>query len=181
MAHAGHAAPHVGHDVHDRAAVLVHPLREAFPRTEKAAGQVGPDDRLPALLRDAGERRGELAAGVVDQPVDAAGALQRPRPCPHPLLVPDVAGDRIRDAAGIGDSPHALEPIALVPTSTTVAPRLAARGAATDPAAAGDDVRLPCEQDPGGAIESNGMGGQLTGGAVEPTDAASRLTRSAGA
>ena len=81
VAHARHAAPHVGDDVDDRAArlaraVVQHPLVDALARDQEAAGQVVADDRVPALGADRRERRGELAAGVVDERVDAAVARE---------------------------------------------------------------------------------------------------------
>ena len=51
MAHAGHAVPHVGDHVHDRAAVLLHPLRVGLARHQEAAGEVGAHHRVQALRR----------------------------------------------------------------------------------------------------------------------------------
>ena len=57
----------------------------ALARDQKAAGEVGGDHRLPALGADLFHRRDVLAAGVVDEPVDAAvhgddGLHRRPSP-----------------------------------------------------------------------------------------------------
>src|SRR5690606_3559402 len=72
VAHAGHAAPHVGEHVDDAAAVLAHALGEYLAGDQEAAHQVGSYYGLEALLVDAGQRCRELAAGVVDQVVDAS-------------------------------------------------------------------------------------------------------------
>ena len=72
VAHAGHGAPHVGHDVDNSAAVLGHGLGVALARHQKAAGEIGVDHRLPALGADGFERRHVLAPRVVDQAVNRA-------------------------------------------------------------------------------------------------------------
>src|SRR6185312_8542552 len=84
VAHRRHALPHVGDDLDDRAWVsqlsrAFHPLDVALARDEKAAGEIGPYDGIPALGRDVLERRGELAASVVDEAVDAAEVLEARR------------------------------------------------------------------------------------------------------
>ena len=71
VAHAGHGAPHVGHDVDDGATVRLHALHVALARHQEAAGEVGVEHRLPALGADVLQRRDVLAAGVVHQAVDA--------------------------------------------------------------------------------------------------------------
>ncbi len=52
--------------------VLLMLCRIDFLGHQKAADQVGAHHRLEAFLVDADQRRGELAAGVVDQVMDAA-------------------------------------------------------------------------------------------------------------
>src|SRR4029453_2672436 len=105
----------------------------------------------PALLGDAGEWRGELPAGVVDQAVDAAGPLQRARGHgAHPILVADVAGDGVGGAPGIRDlGPHALESLGLASDQDdggTEAGQLVRRTATDAAAAPGGDGGLPREQ-----------------------------------
>jgi hypothetical protein len=92
VAHAGHRAPHVGHDVDDGAAVLLHGLQVALARHQEAAGQVGVDHRLPALGAGLRQRRDVLAAGVVDQSVDPAMRGQHlAATVAHHILLADVA------------------------------------------------------------------------------------------
>ena len=150
VSHARHAAPHVGDDVDDRAAVLGHPLRVALARAEEAAGQVGADDGLPALLGDAGQRRRELAARIVHQPVDAAGACQRLRHHRlHLRLLADVAGDGVRRRRRGDLAAHRLEALGLAPDQHDRRPqaRQLVRRTAPDAApASGDDVGLAGEE-----------------------------------
>ena len=60
---------------HSGAAVFVHALQKHFPGHQKAAGQVGAHHGFPAFLTDQGQRRRELATGVVDQTVDHVYSL----------------------------------------------------------------------------------------------------------
>src|SRR5690606_19942730 len=53
VAHAGHAAPHVGEHVDDAAAVLAHALQEDFLGDQETADQVGAHHGLEAFLVDA--------------------------------------------------------------------------------------------------------------------------------
>jgi hypothetical protein len=135
VAHAGHAAPHVGDDVDDRAAVLAMRLGEDLAGEQEAADEVGAHDGLEALLRDRGQRRGELAAGVVDEAVDAAvggddggdGGLDGG-------LVADVAGVPVGGAAVLGDLGGDGESFArLRPMRTTWAPSAASSCAVQRP------------------------------------------------
>ena len=72
VAHVRHAVPHVGDHVHDRAAVLLHPLHVGLARDEEATGEVGAHHGIPALRRNLLQRRRELPARVVDEEIDAA-------------------------------------------------------------------------------------------------------------
>ena len=100
--HAGHRAPDVGHDVHDRAAARRHALREALARHEEAASQVGVDHRLPALGADLLGRGDVLAARVVHQPIDRAVLRHDARHgLSHYILLPDVT-HRVAGLAAIG-------------------------------------------------------------------------------
>ena len=91
--HRRHRAPDVGDDVDDRATMLAHRLPIAFARHQEAAGQVGPDHRIPALGADRFQRRDELAAGIVHQRVDpAVHQHDRLHRVLHRLFVADVAG-----------------------------------------------------------------------------------------
>ena len=72
MAHAVHAAPHVGEHVDDAAAVLAHALQIDFLGHQETADEVGTHHRFEAFLVDADQRGRELAAGVVDQVMDGA-------------------------------------------------------------------------------------------------------------
>jgi hypothetical protein len=109
VAHPRHPAPHVGDDVDDRPAgptggVAQHPLVDALARDEKAAGEVVAHDRVPAFRADRREPRRELAAGVVDERVDAAEARQHGSDRRlHLRFFADVADVRRTDAAGTLD------------------------------------------------------------------------------
>ena len=72
MAHAGHAAPHIRDDVHDRTTAALHGLRVALSRKQKSAHQIGIQHRLPAIRRNLLKRRRELTACIVYETVDAA-------------------------------------------------------------------------------------------------------------
>jgi hypothetical protein len=86
------AVPDVGDDVDDRAAVALHPSRVDFAHEHKAAGEIGLHYGLEALGRDRLECGPILAAGVVDQPVDAAVLSENGFDRGYnPLLVPYVA------------------------------------------------------------------------------------------
>ena len=96
VAHARHAVPHVGDDVDDRAAaaVFIHCVI-ALARHQEAAGEVVAHHRVPALGADRLRAARELAAGVVDQAIDAAVVLRAPRAtvaCTR-LFLADVGGD----------------------------------------------------------------------------------------
>ena len=97
MAHAGHAVPHVGDHVHDRAAVLLHPLRVGFARHQEAAGEIGAHHRVPALRGNLLQRRAELPARIVDQEIDAGRNRRAPRAPPRARALP--RGCRRRSSA----------------------------------------------------------------------------------
>jgi hypothetical protein len=83
----------VGDDADDRAAVRLHPAVEDLAHEDEAAGEVVLHHRLEALGRDRLEAGPVLAAGVVDEAVDAAGLLENARDdADHAFLVADVAG-----------------------------------------------------------------------------------------
>jgi hypothetical protein len=151
VAHVGHGAPDVGHDVDDGAAVRLHALQVALARHQEAAREVGVDHRLPALGRDGVQRRDVLAARVVHEPVDAAlrgddGADGHA----HRVFLADVEGLRAGPAAGGFDlGPDRVELLLLAPDQHHVRAQRGelVRGAAADArAAAGDDDDLPVEQ-----------------------------------
>jgi hypothetical protein len=151
VAHAGHAVPHVGDDVDDGARVVAHPLRVALPRHQETTGEVGSDYRLPALLRDRLERRLELAAGIVDEAVDAAVGLQDRRYSGrNRFLLADVAGVGGGLAAVLGDlGGDRGEPLRLAADESHRGPQaaeLVGRATADAAAAAGDDDHLAGEQ-----------------------------------
>src|SRR5208337_4987229 len=58
--------------IHDCAAVLLHPARVDLAHEDETAGQIGAHDRLEPLGRDRLQRSAILAAGIVDEAVDAA-------------------------------------------------------------------------------------------------------------
>jgi len=134
----------------DGAAVRAHPLRVAFARHQEAAREVGAHHRLPALLRDVGERGGELAAGVVDEAIDVAVRLQDGGDRRgHSFLLTDVARVSGSLAAILGNLGG--DRIELVRLAADQRHRGAQRGelmgrAAANPAAsAGDDDHLTGE------------------------------------
>ncbi len=96
VGHAGEAAAVLGGDVDDRAAVLAHPGVEHLAHHVEGADEVVADHRLEAPGRDLLERGGELAAGVVDQAVDAAVAVEHEADGRLDLRrVADVAGREV--------------------------------------------------------------------------------------
>jgi hypothetical protein len=72
MRHVGKAVPHVGGHVHDRAAMLLHRLGEDLAADDEAAGEIVAHHDVEALGAHGRGRRGELAAGIVEQAVDVA-------------------------------------------------------------------------------------------------------------
>src|SRR4029079_5156037 len=64
--------PHVGGHVHDRAAMLFHRPGEDLAADDEAAGEVVAYHDVEALGAHAGGGGGELAAGIVEQAMDAA-------------------------------------------------------------------------------------------------------------
>src|SRR5690606_27704972 len=64
------AAPHVGDDVDDGAAVFGHALVVHLTGHQEATDQVGAHHRFEPFLVDGRQRRGVLAASVVDQAMD---------------------------------------------------------------------------------------------------------------
>ena len=151
MAHAGHAAPHVGEHVDDAAAVLAQALQEDFLGHQKTAHQVGAHHGLEAFLVDADQRRGELAAGVVDQVMDAS-ALREHRGDHglYRLFITDVADLEAGAAAVLGDlGAGLLQLFLLAPDQHHMGAQVGqlVGHAATDAAAAaGDQNGLVSEQ-----------------------------------
>ena len=110
--HPGDAARRAQHDRDDAAAaVLDHPALRHLLGQVPGRVQVEPPHRRPAVGRDLLGRRHELAAGVVDQHVDAAEPLQREvdQRVRH-LGLADVAGQR--QAVVLADPPPAPPPAA---------------------------------------------------------------------
>jgi hypothetical protein len=149
--HARHAAPHVGDHVHDRAAMLLHALLVGLARDQETAGEIVGDHGIPALLADHRQRHRILAAGIVDQAVDAAVFLENLRDVgAHRLLVTDVEGAGCGATAvlvNLGE--HCIELLALASADDDVRAQCGefVRGAAADAgAAAGDDDGLAGEQ-----------------------------------
>jgi hypothetical protein len=123
----------------------------ALARHQKAAGEVGVDHGLPALGADGFQRRHELAAGVVDQAVDAAVFGQHGRDqAAHRVFLPDVADLRAGLAAILGDFRRdglQLVGLAAHQHDARAQCREFMRGAAADAGtAAGDDDDLVLEQ-----------------------------------
>src|SRR5581483_7138408 len=151
VAHAGHAAPHVGQHVDDGAAALAHRLIEDLARHQEAAGEVVGDHRLPTLLADGHQRRRELAAGVVDQAVDHAApggdGLYR---LLHRILVADIESLHRTFAAVLADlGGRGLQLLQLAAGQHHMSAERGqfVGGAAADAgAAAGDDDGLALEQ-----------------------------------
>ena len=134
------------------AVVVEHPLGDALARHQEAAGQVVAHDRVPALGADRRERRRELAAGVVDEAVDAAVAREHGRDGrPAPRLRRGCrrrASSRRRPPLRSRRAPPASFS-ALRPTIATRAPSdgQLVRGAAADArAAAGDERTWPANR-----------------------------------
>ena len=72
VAHHRHPIPHVCHDVYDATGVSVHRLRETFAGHEKSTDEVGPNNRLKALLIDRSKWGWELSTGIVYQAMNGA-------------------------------------------------------------------------------------------------------------
>ena len=72
VAHARQPAPDIGQHVDDAAAVRLHPLHIALAREQEGAVQVVAHHCIPALQRDIAQPRRVLAAGAIEQAVDAA-------------------------------------------------------------------------------------------------------------
>ncbi len=151
VAHAGHAAPHVGEHVDDAAAVAAHGLVEHFPGHEEAAHQIGAQHGFETLLVDRGQGRRVLAAGIVHQAMDRTKALHQPG---HQgldrFLVADVAGLPVGLAAVLGNfAGDLLQFFRLAPHQQHLGPQgrqFVGSAAADTAAAAGDDDGLAGEQ-----------------------------------
>ena len=126
-------------------------LRVALARHEEAAGEIRAHHRVPAVGADSLQRRGELAAGVVDQRVDAAVPFEHGGDGrAHRGLVADVAGMRARGAArGLDLGAHRGELVGLAADEgdrRAERSQLVRRAAPDARAAAGDDGDLAREQ-----------------------------------
>ncbi len=124
---------------------------ERLAAHQERAGQVGLDDRLPALEGDLLGRADELAAGVIEQAVDCVALGQHPLEQRRDLgFVADVAGHGCGAAPGGDDLiVHALQLAGCAPGKHDMRAQRGqlVRGGAADPAAtAGYDDRLPREQ-----------------------------------
>ena len=149
VAHAGHAELEVGADVHDRAAVLLHRAQVDFLRHQEGRGHVVADHRIPAVERDVLERRRELSAGIVHQPVDPSAPFDHAVDGGlHLVFLAQVGGE----GEGVGIAEFLLHTIELLlrapdqrePSAERL--QLVRRAAAEARAAAGDDDRLAVEQ-----------------------------------
>src|SRR6266516_2012790 len=131
--------------------MLRHPLRVALARHQEAASQIIAHDGVEAFLADLGERRRELAAGVVDEMIDARKTRQDAGDrLPDFFLLADVADESLGLAARRGDFRlHGMQLVGRAADERD--PRaecreLMRRAAADAAAAAGDDRHLPGKQ-----------------------------------
>src|ERR1700739_3993554 len=86
------AVPDVGNDVHDRAAIGLHPAGVYFAHADKAAGQIVEHDSLESLGGDRSQRRTKLSPGIVDEAIDAPISREhRIDRGPHHGFIADVA------------------------------------------------------------------------------------------
>src|SRR5215813_13513144 len=104
MRHCRRSHPHVRDNVYNCAPMRSHPLRIGFSRHQEATGEIGTHDGFPTFLRDAGKGRCKLAAGVVDQAINAPETAQHlGNGALYPYFLTDIAGEAFSSPAGTCD------------------------------------------------------------------------------
>ncbi|GAB84907.1 hypothetical protein GORBP_049_00750 [Gordonia rubripertincta NBRC 101908] len=131
--------------------MLLHVAVEDFTHEDEAAGEIVAHHRLETLGGDVLERRLVLSARIVHQTVDATESLDNlGHDLLHPLLVADVASERLHSAAVLADlSGDSVQPLLRATDDRHIGPEMGefVGGTAPDPTAAtGHDDRLSLEK-----------------------------------
>src|SRR6516165_9648665 len=151
MAELRPAVPDVGDDIHDGAAIRLHPAVIDLAHEDEAAGQVVAHHGLEPLGRDRLQRGAKLTTGIVDQAVDTTVSREhRVNGADHHGLITDVTGIAHRLSAILLDLPLNLAKLLNRPTEDhhvrAEGGEFMGRATANPAATAGHDDRLLLEQ-----------------------------------